>query len=192
MVSLSSWRPIPGYTAAPEPAAPPDNRDALVALYNATNGPGWKNSENWLSEVPLGEWHGVATDCDGSVIGLRLVHNQLTGPIPSELGKLSNLIELSLWGNQLTGPIPPELGSLSELGVLELAGNQLTGPIPLELGRLTNLWDLLRGQPVDRAVPSNWCFAAGPVSRRQPADRGKFELGSLSALEYMNLRDKVN
>ena len=96
-------RPIPGYIAAPKAASPPDTRDALVALYNATNGPGWKNSENWLSEAPLGEWHGVATDCDGSVIGLRLVENQLTGPIPPWLGKLSKLIELDLQRNQLTG-----------------------------------------------------------------------------------------
>ncbi len=211
-------RPIPGYTAAPEPAAPPDNRDALVALYNATNGPGWKNSENWLSEVPLGEWHGVATDCDGSVIGLRLVHNQLTGPIPSELGKLSNLIELSLWGNQLTGPIPPELGSLSELGVLELAGNQLTGPIPLELGslselgvlelagnqltgpiplelgRLTNLWDLLLGGnrltgPIPSWVGDFSNLLALFLADNQLTGPIPPELGSLSALEYMNLGD---
>ena len=187
-------RPIPGYTAAPEPAAPPDNRDALAALYNATNGPGWKNSENWLSEVPLGEWYGVATDCDGSVIGLRLVHNQLTGPIPPELGKLSNLIELSLWGNQLTGPIPPELGSLSELGVLELADNQLTGPIPLELGRLTNLWDLLLGGnrltgPIPSWVGDFSNLLALFLADNQLTGPIPPELGNLSALEYLYLSD---
>ncbi len=187
-------RPIPGYTAAPKPAAPPDTRDALVALYNATNGPGWKNSENWLSEAPLGEWHGVATDCDGSVIGLRLVHNQLTGSIPPELGKLSKLIELSLWGNQLTGPIPPELGSLSELGALELAGNQITGPIPLELGGLTNLWDLLLGGnrltgPIPSWVANLSNLEALYLAENQLTGPIPPELGSLSALEYLNLGD---
>ena len=51
----------------------------MIALYNAANGPGWKNSENWLSDAPLDQWHGVVADCDGSVIGLNLGDNQLTG-----------------------------------------------------------------------------------------------------------------
>ena len=70
---------------------------------------------------------------------LSLSPNQLTGPIPPELGRLSNLTDLNLWGNQLTGPIPPELGHLSNLAYLNLWGNQLTEDIPPELGRLSNL-----------------------------------------------------
>ena len=147
-------RPIPGYTAAPKPAAPPDTRDALVALYNATNGPGWKNSENWLSEAPLGEWHGVVTDCDGSVIGLRLKDNQLTGPIPPELARLTDLGVLDLEFNRLTGPIPPELASLENLSWLVLRRNQLTGPIPPELGSLENLtWLDLLGNQLTGPIP---------------------------------------
>ena len=97
-------RPIPGYTAAPKAASSPEIRDALVALYNATNGAGWKNSGNWLTDAPLDQWHGVVTDCDGSLVGLILYQNQLTGPIPAELGDLSALETLILSGNQLTGP----------------------------------------------------------------------------------------
>ena len=160
-------RPIPGYTAAPKAVPAPAIRDALVALYNATNGPGWKNSENWLSEAPLDLWHGVSRDCDGSLsrlvlrdnqlggpipselgslsslVVLELDENELTGPIPPELGNLSNLIHLDLSHNQLTGQIPPELGNLSNLGLLYLQYNQLTGPIPPELGRLTHITELL-------------------------------------------------
>ena len=66
-------------------------------------------------------------------------NNNLTGPIPAELGALTNLELLHLWGNNLTGPIPPELGRLSNLDVLTLYNNNLTGPIPPELGDLTNL-----------------------------------------------------
>ena len=131
-------RPIPGYTPAP-PAFSPEIRNALVALYNATNGPGWKNNENWLSEAALDQWYGVFTDCDGTLTHLGLRNNELTGPIPPELGNLSNLTELVFLYNELTGPIPPELGNLSNLTSLDLRNNQLTGPIPPELANLANL-----------------------------------------------------
>ena len=65
--------------------------------------------------------------------------NQLTGTIPSQIGKLSNLTSLWMYSNQLTGSIPPELGNLSSLTHLALSSNQLTGAIPSELGKLTNL-----------------------------------------------------
>ncbi len=45
--------------------------------------------------------------------------NQLTGTIPTALGKLSELTILSLSKNQLTGTIPPELGNLSNLSEID-------------------------------------------------------------------------
>jgi hypothetical protein len=41
--------------------------------------------------------------------------NQFTGPIPSEIGNLTNLVRLKLHTNQLTGPIPETLCNLSNL-----------------------------------------------------------------------------
>ena len=110
----------------------------LVALYEGTNGPGWEGSTGWLAGATPCSWRGV-TCTDGAVTQLALNLNQLTGPIPPELGNLSNLEWLSLYNNQLTGPIPAELGNLSSLGGLVLEENQLTGPIPGELGNLSNL-----------------------------------------------------
>ena len=114
---------------------------ALVALYGATNGPGWRESTGWLANITPCSWEGVIC-ADGAVSQLSLTLNQLTGPIPAELGNLSDLEVLYLPGNQLTGPIPPELGNLSDLRELELSWNQLTGPIPAELGNLSNLLEL--------------------------------------------------
>ena len=84
-------------------------RAALKAFYAATNGADWHENRNWLSDAPLGEWHGVTTDDSGRVIGLSLLDNQLSGEIPPELGGLSNLADLYLSGNQLSGCIPSGL-----------------------------------------------------------------------------------
>ena len=122
--------------------APPETMAALVALYNATGGANWGNNGNWLSNAPMGDWHGVITDSDGRVTHLDLRTNQLTGEIPAELGNLTKLELLSLYDNQLTGEIPAELGDLANLTHLYLSGNQLTGEIPAELGNLANLQTL--------------------------------------------------
>ena len=54
--------PVPA-TATSPPAASgfaETDREALAALYNATNGEYWWDaSVNWLSDAPLGEWEGV-------------------------------------------------------------------------------------------------------------------------------------
>ena len=126
------------------------DRVALVALYEATDGPNWVDNTNWLTDAPLGEWYGVETDVSGRVVELdlggkwdsearRWSEHGLVGPIPSELGNLAHLTRLDLGSNELTGPIPPELGQLAELRSLHLSRNALTGPIPPELGNLANL-----------------------------------------------------
>ena len=89
----------PGTTAttAPPPASgsAETDREALVAFYNATDGENWFESNNWLSDAPLGEWYGVTTNDDGRVIALVPDANNLSGEIPAELGSLSNLRGLS-------------------------------------------------------------------------------------------------
>ena len=109
------------------------DREALIALYNATGGPNWTNNVNWVTPEPIGQWYGVATDFNGRVINLLLHNNQLNGTIPAELGNLTNLASLRLDGNRLTGEIPAELGRLANLTLLYLSGNQLTGCVPESL-----------------------------------------------------------
>ena len=129
------------------------DRDILIALYEATDGANWINNDNWLTDAPLGDWYGVETDASGRVVQLDLsgswdsdsgayVRHGLSGPIPPDVGNLSNLTRLSLSVNRLSGPIPPELSSLSNVTDLSLSENDLSGPIPPELGNLSNLTQL--------------------------------------------------
>ena len=115
------------------------DKAALVALYNATDGPNWGNNRNWLSDRPIGEWSRVSTDGDGRVTGLWLDGNQLSGEIPPWLGNLTKLEWLRLDGNEFTGQIPNGLSRLSNVTFLVLSGNQLTGQIPSWLGNMTSL-----------------------------------------------------
>ena len=115
--------PTPTPTLTPTPASP--DRDALVALYEATRGPNWTYNWNWLSDRPLSKWYGVTTDVNGRVTELNLHDNQLRGWIPRELGSLSSLESLDLSDNQLSGRVKRELGNLSSLESLNLHDNQL-------------------------------------------------------------------
>ena len=109
---------------------PSTDRVALVALYNATDGPNWSNETNWLSAEPIGEWHGVITDGSGRVTRVwTLDENELTGGIPTELGRLSNLQSLSLNDNSgLSGPLPGSFTGLTSLTYLDLSGTGVCAP----------------------------------------------------------------
>ena len=76
---------------------------------------------------------------------LRLDGNELSGPIPPELGQLAKVEDLRLHENMLSGPIPIDLAQLSKLKVLWLNDNELTGEVPADLAQLTRLEDLRFG-----------------------------------------------
>lgn len=90
----------------------PDERDALVALYRATDGDHWSDHGGWLG--PAGtecSWRGVL--ClqreSGAIIDLSLGENNLRGRIPESLGRLTRLESLDLAGNHLSGQLPDAL-----------------------------------------------------------------------------------
>lgn len=139
-------------------AIPQQERDALIVLYNGTNGPGWTNRTGWLGAAGSEcTWYGVTCDAGGStVIALSLSGNQLSGNISPELGNLTNLQGLVLTGNLLSGSIPSTLGNLSKLQQLWLHSNQLSGSIPPELGNLANLQELhLNANRLSGSIPSS-------------------------------------
>ena len=95
--------------------------EALVALFQATNGTEWRENTNWLTPVPVDDWHGVVVKFD-FVMDLDLSENNLSGELPPELDQLTNLRSLKLRRNKLRGTIP-NLEDLSNLLTLELNDN---------------------------------------------------------------------
>ena len=197
LLTLQS-EPITINVVNPADCVPQSERDALMALYNATDGPNWKNNTNWGTDTPVSEWYGVTVEeniADGScsVTKLSLVRNELNGSIPAGLSQLSNLNFLRFaFNDDLIGHIPPELGKLTKLEYLSLAFNSLTGPIPGELGGLSKLEKLyLFDNYLTDAIPPELGllsslqyldFSNNSISGPIPAS-----IGSLTKLEDLNL-----
>ena len=141
--------------------------EALVSLYNSTNGDEWTNNTNWLGTTNVSEWYGVDVESN-NVIGLYLNNNNLRGSLSSRLGNLVELKRLHLESNFLIGEIPPQLGNLGKLEILFLSGNQLSGSIPDDLGNMSSLrWLHLDRNRLSGEIPS--------------------ELGNLPSLYWLNL-----
>ncbi len=156
-------------------AATQQERDALVALYNSTDGDNWDGNANWNAGDPcIDLWNGVGCNNEGNVTGLYLSWNNLTGNIPAEIGNLAMLTDLSLSFNNLEGSIPAEIGDLEMLTILSLGWNNFTGSIPGEIGNLTSLEYLnLNG---DGTIPENKLTGSIPA-----------EIGNITSLMSLDL-----
>jgi hypothetical protein len=103
---------------------PLSERDALMALYNATDGDNWTNKTNWLTDAPINTWFGVSTHPNGTVRTINLPNNRLTGTLPQEIGGFHALGRLILNGNRITGQIPASINNLNFLFELWLNNNR--------------------------------------------------------------------
>jgi Leucine-rich repeat (LRR) protein len=166
---------------------------ALIALYNSTDGANWWDNTEWNVTNSPCSWYGITCNV-GYVTGIDLRGNRLSGYIPAELENLSLLDSLYLFGNDLSGSIPAELGNLNRLEYLDLEANQLSGSIPAELGNLSGLKSLdLSTNQLSGSIPAElgklsrleWIdLSANQLSGSIPA-----ELGKLSRLEWIDLSD---
>jgi hypothetical protein len=96
--------PHVGFGVGPTGGFVPDDvpqaeADALIALYNATNGDSWTNNTNWLVDTTVGDWFGV-TVAGGHVTEIDLNNNNLDGEwSDSELTPMTSLEKIIAWGN---------------------------------------------------------------------------------------------
>ncbi|KAL5748057.1 hypothetical protein ACOSQ2_025354 [Xanthoceras sorbifolium] len=82
--------------------------------------------------------------------------NQISGTIPSGIGKLVNLNMMTLEYNQISGSIPHDIGEIKNLQFLSLSANNLQGTIPSSLGNLTLLTQLaLYSNNLQGNIPSS-------------------------------------
>jgi Leucine-rich repeat (LRR) protein len=144
-------------------AVSPTERAALRAVFEATQGLDWAVNTNWVDDLggnsPPGSecsWFGVTCSEDEStVVGIGLRGNNLSGPLPSQLGDLENLESLDLAANSVTGQIPETIERLTQLRVLSLGNNMLSGYISPALGNLPRIEYLdLSFNMIDGPIPA--------------------------------------
>ncbi|WP_313268440.1 T9SS type A sorting domain-containing protein [Epilithonimonas vandammei] len=121
---------------------PNSERNALITIYNATNGENWNRT--WDLDKDPRNWFGISVK-NGAVTELNLSGNALKGNFPSNLTSFPKLTKLDLSNNQLSGDMATGISSLSLLTKLDISNNRLTGDPTQSLTGLFNVDDLALG-----------------------------------------------
>ena len=210
--SFQEWLDaIPSHSGTGVECAPLSNRDILVTLYEATDGPNWARSDNWLSDKPLSMWYGVWSNQGGGAPQLQ------AGPSPDGSHRVTDDRPPDILAPDSAGqgderwPVPDNgpqdrvaaesfgwrpVSSMADGNVvhLYLGRNNLTGVIPAELGNLANLERLnLRNNDLAGSIPGELGNLANleRLNLRNNDLAGSIpgELGNLANLERLNLRN---
>ncbi|WIA42784.1 hypothetical protein OEZ86_008723 [Tetradesmus obliquus] len=87
--------------------------------------------------------HAAAFDGLAGLTEIDISHQPgISGTVPADWSRLSQLQDIRVANNSLTGSIPPSWGSMAKLRVLYLFRNKLSGPIPASFRGLTALEDI--------------------------------------------------
>uniref|UniRef100_A0A0D9WDP6 non-specific serine/threonine protein kinase n=1 Tax=Leersia perrieri TaxID=77586 RepID=A0A0D9WDP6_9ORYZ len=101
----------------------------------------------YMQDLNLG--YNYLTGAVPSFFGKALSFNPLSGPLPKELGNLTNLLSLGISFNNYSGQLPEELGNMTNLQRMRASDNEFTGKIPDYLGSMPNLEDIRIGDIVN-------------------------------------------
>lgn len=126
-----------------------------------------------------------------SITRITVRKQNVTGPIPKDIGKMINLEFIDFSENKITGEIPIEIGNLTKLKTLWIADNQLTGSIPDEFYTLTelesvvlrdnNLEGCLKENIRNLKLISNLTIRGNSIGGKLP--EGLYELTELKTLD---------
>jgi len=132
-----------------------DDRQALVDLYQATNGDQWFENEGWLGE-PGSEcnWHGIECLGGGEEFLLFLSGNNLVGALPASLTDADDLVLALMANNQITGTLQLADGDWPQALVIDFSDNKLQG-FDLAVGAAPRLAELrLSGNQIEGGFPA--------------------------------------
>ncbi|MBR5699764.1 MAG: hypothetical protein IKX37_01580 [Bacteroidales bacterium] len=119
------------------------DKDILTLIYNQAGGEQWSDSskEGWLTEENIADWHNVKVNDEGRVTSLKLYGCK--GVIPAEIGGLTELetLYISMDNSEDDGdpinPLPSSIGKLEKLTDLSL-----NVKVPCEVPPLDKMPDL--------------------------------------------------
>ncbi len=109
-------------------------KEILEKFYDATGGPGWKDTENWNDDnFSICDWHGIHCMSEDASGGANVVR------------------EISLPSNNLVGIIPPQIFDLQYLEVLNIRDNK----VDVQLTSVMHVVDVMKAIYLDKTMISS-------------------------------------
>eukprot|EP00877_Chromochloris_zofingiensis_P003894 jgi/Chrzof1/13505/Cz08g00100.t1 len=162
---------------------------------SVNNASGSINSSDFLQPLQL------LHDCGMTSFKIGGGAYYLTGTLSPQLGRLTNLAQLSFFAANITGTLPPEMGNLARLQQLDLSSNYITGTIPESFGNLTSLTSLNLafngwtdiGKALDGPIPATFTRLSKMIELNLEANGLQGTVpgslcSSMTALEQLSLR----
>ncbi|KAB1211957.1 hypothetical protein CJ030_MR5G023735 [Morella rubra] len=115
--------------------------------------------------------------------------NQLTGPLPEELGYLPNLDRIQIDQNNISGPLPVSFSYLNKTKHLDLSSNQLNGSIPPDRPSKSITTIDLSNNNLTGTIPAN--FSSLPVLQKLSIANNSLS-GSIPATIWQNRASNGN
>lgn len=153
-------------------------RRSLADFYESTGGDNWKIRNNWLSDLPLGEWYGLNANAYGEVVNLAFYDNGLVGELPETFEGMGPMQGFALDRCDLSGNIPSYIydirsvritscsfDSISDaadpdsriISYLILYDNGIEGQLPENVPHMPNLLQLrLDGNRFSGSIPASY------------------------------------
>ncbi|THG17367.1 hypothetical protein TEA_024146 [Camellia sinensis var. sinensis] len=127
-----------------------------------------------------------------NLIFLYLSSNRFNGSIPLVIWKLKNLRKISMHDNMFSGPIPSSFGQLSNLIFLDLSSNRISGSIPQEIWKLKNFQMINMGHNILSGSISSFLgelidLTFLDLSSNRLNGSIPLEIGYLTHLSYLDL-----